>query len=220
MGARVKGKEQHMHGTTEAAPELGAIEVSGLTRSSFLVRGALAAGSVYGAGAVGGFVTQAFAQGGGGDLDILNFALTLEYLEAAFYKDGISRGKLGSAAKKLATEIGDHETQHVAALTQTIKQLGGKPVAAPKVAFPFTDEKSFLKLAQVFEDTGVSAYNGAAPAIRSKDVLGAAGSIVQVEARHAAAIRLMNGAKASPAAFDPTLGKAQVLKAVKPFIKG
>jgi hypothetical protein len=209
-----------MSSTNNAAPELGAIEVSGLTRSSFLVRGALATGSLYGAGAVGGFVSQAFAQGGGGDLDILNFALTLEYLEAAFYKKGLSSANLSGAAKKLATEIGDHENQHVATLTQTIKQLGGKPVAAPKVAFPFKDQKSFLMLAQVFEDTGVSAYNGAAPMIQSKDVLGAAGSIVQVEARHAAAIRLQNGADPSPDAFDKTLAKAQVLKAVKPFIKG
>ena len=207
-----------MSSTNQAAPELGAIEVSGLTRSSFLVRGALATGSLYGAGAVGSFVTRAFAQGGAGDIDILNFALTLEYLEAAFYKEGLKSANLSGAAKKLATEIGDHETQHVDALTQTIKKLGGKPVAAPGVKFPFTDQKSFLKLAQVFEDTGVSAYNGAAPMISSKEVLGAAGSIVQVEARHAAAIRLLNGDNPSPAAFDPTLSKKQVLKAVKPFI--
>jgi hypothetical protein len=198
--------------------EIADIEVKGHTRSAFLVRGALATGSLYGVGAVGGFVTQAFAQSGG-DLDILNFALTLEYLEAAFYKEGLAKAGLSGDAKKLATEIGDHETQHVAALTQTIKKLGGKPVQAPGVTFPFKDQASFLKLAQVFEDTGVSAYNGAAPMISSKEVLGAAGSIVQVEARHAAAIRLLNGANPSPAAFDPTLSKNQVLKAVKPFIK-
>jgi hypothetical protein len=181
----------------------------------------MATGSLYGAGAVGSYVTRAFAQSGGaGDLDILNFALTLEYLEAAFYKEGLAKAGLSGEAKKLATEIRDHEDQHVTALTQTIKKLGGKPVAAPKVAFPFTDQASFLKLAQVFEDTGVSAYNGAAPMISSKEVLGAAGSIVQVEARHAAAIRLLNGNDPSPAAFDPTLSKKQVLKAVQPFIKG
>jgi rubrerythrin len=207
-----------MSTSKHAAPELGAIEVSGLTRSSFLVRGALATGSLYGAGAVGGFVTKAFAQGGG-DLDILNFALTLEYLEAAFYKDGLKRANLTGEAKKLATTAGDHENQHVDALTQTIKKLGGKPVQSPQVAFPFKDQKSFMKLAQVFEDTGVAAYNGAAPMIQSKEVLGAAGSIVQVEARHAAAIRLFIGMDPSPDAFDKTLSKNQVLKAVKPFIK-
>jgi rubrerythrin len=193
--------------------------MSVFTRSSFIARGAMATGGLYGAGSVTGYVTRALAQSGAGDIDIVNFALTLEYLEAAFYKEGLARAGLSGQAKKLAKEIGDNETQHVAALTQTVKQLGGKPVAAPKVAFPFKDEKSFLKLAQVFEDTGVSAYNGAAPMIQSKEVLGAAGSIVQVEARHAAAIRLMNGADPSPAAFDPTLGKNQVLKAVKPFIQ-
>ena len=65
----------------------------------------------------------------------------------------------------------------------------------------------------------MSAYNGAAPAIKSKEVLGAAGSIVQVEARHAAAIRLLIGMDPSPGAFDKTLSTDQVLKAVKPFIK-
>ncbi|MEA2436528.1 MAG: hypothetical protein QOF65_1084 [Thermoleophilaceae bacterium] len=194
--------------------------MSGLTRSAFIARGAIATGSLYGAGAVGGYVTRALAQSGAGDIEIVNFALTLEYLEAAFYKEGLAKAGLSGQAKKLAKEIGDHENQHVAALTSTVKQLGGKPAAVPMVAFPFKDQASFLKLAQVFEDTGVSAYNGAAPMIKSKEVLGAAGSIVQVEARHAAAIRLLNGANPSPAAFDPTLSKYQVLKAVKPFIKG
>jgi hypothetical protein len=164
-------------------------------------------------------VTRALAQSGGGDIEILNFALTLEYLEAAFYKEGLKTAKLSGDAKKLATEIADHEQQHVQALTETIKKLGGTPVKAPAVKFPFKDQKSFLKLAQVFEDTGVSAYNGAAPMISSKEVLGAAGSIVQVEARHAAAIRLLNGDDPAPAAFDPTLSKKQVLKAVMPFIQ-
>jgi len=194
--------------------------MSGLTRSAFIARGAMATGSLYGAGAVSGYVSRALAQSGAGDVDILNFALTLEYLEAAFYKEGLKKAKLSGDAKKLASEIADHEQQHVDALTQTIKKLGGKPVAAPGVKFPFKDQKSFLKLAQVFEDTGVSAYNGAAPMISSKEVLGAAGSIVQVEARHAAAIRLLNGEDPSPAAFDPTLTKNQVLKAVMPYIQG
>jgi hypothetical protein len=191
------------------------------SRGAFIARGAVTTGALYGAGSVTGFVTRAFAQGGGaGDLDILNFALTLEYLEAAFYQEALSKANLSGTAKKLAKEIGDHEKQHVEALTGAIKKAGGRPVAAPKVAFPLTDEASFLKLAETFEDTGVSAYNGAAPMISSTEVLAAAGSIVQVEARHAAAIRLLKGDKPTRGAFDPTLKKAQVLKAVKPFIKG
>jgi hypothetical protein len=82
------------------------------------------------------------------------------------------------------------------------------------------DQATFLKLAETFEDTGVAAYNGAAPMIKSKEVLGAAGSIVQVEARHAAAIRFLKGDNPTRGAFDPTLKKGQVLKAVKPFITG
>jgi hypothetical protein len=83
----------------------------------------------------------------------------------------------------------------------------------------FASEKSFLKLAQTLEDTGVSAYNGAGPAIKSADVLGAAGSIVQIEARHASLIRLARGKTPAPAAFDKTLSTDEVLAAVKPFVK-
>ncbi|MDX6661101.1 MAG: hypothetical protein QOJ55_1923 [Solirubrobacteraceae bacterium] len=208
-----------MNRTQYANPELAAVEVHGMSRGSFIARGALATGGLYGAGAVTQFVTSAFAQGGG-DLDILNFALTLEYLEAAFYQEALAKAGLSGQAKKLAQEIGDHEKQHVDALTGAIKKGGGNPVTAPKVAFPLTDQASFLKLAETFEDTGVAAYNGAAPMISSTEVLGVAGSIVQVEARHAAAIRLLKGDDPTLGAFDKTLKKNEVLKAVKPFIKG
>jgi hypothetical protein len=200
------------------APELAAIEVHGMTRSSFLLRGALATGAALGTGGVGGFVSSALAKGGGGDIGIVNFALTLEYLEAAFYEKGLSLG-LSSDTKAFAEEFGKDESQHVDALTGTVRQLGGKPAAMPTFTFPVTDEASFLKLAQTLEDTGVSAYNGAAPAIQSKEVLAAAGSIVQIEGRHAGIIRLLNGVEPAPDAFDKTLTEGQVLAAVKPLIK-
>jgi hypothetical protein len=205
-----------------AEPELASIEISGMTRESFLIKSALAAGAVYGMGMVGPFVRQAFAADAPsdkGDLDILNFALTLEYLESAFYKKGLATVKFTGTNKAAITEISGNEDAHVTTLTGTIKDLGGTPVAAPTVVFPFTTEASFLKLAQVFEDTGVSAYNGAGPAIKNKDILGAAGSIVQVEARHAARIRLMLNMPPAPDAFDKALTTNQVLAAVKPFIK-
>jgi len=200
-----------------ASPELAAIEISGLTRSSFILKSVLAAGAAYGAGAVAPFVSRAMAQGGG-DVDILNFALTLEYLETDFYVRA-SKLKLSKDYKGLAKDFGDNEREHVDALKATIEKLGGKPVAEPSFTFPMKDEKSFVKLAVVLEDTGVSAYNGAAPAIESKEVLAAAGSIVQVEARHAATIRLRSGKTPSPDAFDKTLEMQEVLDAVKPFIK-
>jgi rubrerythrin len=207
-----------MPDTSIAAPGLEEVEITGLSRSAFIMRGALAASAVYGAGAVAPFVGEAIAAGGGGDIGILNFALTLEYLESAFYKEAQAKVKLSSKTAALAKLIGKDEDMHVTALTKAITGAGGKPVKAPGVKFPFSDEKGFLKLAMTFEDTGVSAYNGAAPMIKSKEVLGAAGSIVQVEARHAAAIRLQNGEEPAPEAFDPALEEKEVLKAVEPFI--
>ena len=205
-----------------AQPELAGVEViddSGdLSRSQVILKGALAAGAVYGTLMVGPYVRKALAMSGGGDVDILNFALTLEYLESSFYTEAKTRAKASGELKSLIGLLADDEKQHVEALTATIKQLGGKPVAEPKFDFPYSDTAGFLKLAQTFEDTGVSAYNGAGPAIKSKEVLGAAGSIVQVEARHAAAIRLQNSEEPAPDAFDPSLDEAQVLKAVEPFI--
>jgi hypothetical protein len=204
------------------APELAAIDVQGISRQSFIMRGAVAAGAVYGLGAVGPFVRDAMAQEGGGDVDVLNFALTLEYLEAAFYNQALRQvGDMSAEVRSLATEIRDNEVAHVGALAETIERLGGKPVKAPGVDFgnAFANQKAFLELAQTFEDTGVSAYNGAAPAIESAEVLLAAGSIVQVEARHAAAVRSLNGRPISEGGFDLSLDMAAVLDAVKPFVK-
>jgi len=200
------------------APELGAIEVHGMTRSSFILKSALTIGTTAGAAAVGPFVASAMAQGGG-DVDILNFALTLEYLETRFYKEA-AKLNLSKDVKTLAMQFAHEEQQHVNALKGAIGNAGGTAAAKPVFAFGVTDEKSFLKLAQTLEDTGVYAYNGAGPALKSKDLLAAAGSIVQIEARHAAAIRLINKANPAPDAFDKTLTKDQVLAAVKPLIKG
>jgi rubrerythrin len=203
-------------------PELAEVRVeddSGdYSRSEVILKGALAAGAVYGTVMVGPFVRQALAMSEGGDVGILNFALTLEYLEAAFYEEAKKRARPSGELKALVDLLAEDEQQHVEALTATVKQLGGKPVKKPNFDFPYSDTAGFLKLAQTFEDTGVSAYNGAAPSIKSKDVLGSAGAIVQVEARHAAAIRLQNGEQPSPEAFDSPLDEAQVLKAVEPFI--
>jgi rubrerythrin len=211
-----------MSDQTLAQPELADVHIDvdsdDLSRGEVILKGALAAGAVYGAVMVGPFVSRALAMSEGGDVGILNFALTLEYLESAFYKEAKTRAKASGDLKSLIELVGRDEDEHVGALTETIKKLGGKPVAEPKFDFPYSNTAGFLKLAQAFEDTGVSAYNGAAPQIKSKEVLEAAGSIVQVEARHAAAIRLQNGEEPSPVAFDPALPEAKVLKAVEPFI--
>lgn len=194
------------------------VEDGDLTRSEVILKGALAVGAAYGTLAVGPYVRRALAKSGSGDIDILNFALTLEYLESQFYAEAKRRAGASGELKSLIELLAKDEQQHVEALAGTVKKLGGKPVAKPRFDFPYSDTAGFLKLAQTFEDTGVSAYNGAAPAIKSKEVLTAAGSIVQVEARHAAAIRLQNKEEPSPAAFDQPLDEQQVLKAVEPFL--
>jgi rubrerythrin len=199
------------------APELAAVEVPGMTRGAFILRGALAAGAVYGVQAVTPFVDRALAAASAGDLDVMSFALSLENLEAAFYKTALSKGALAADVKKLATELGGHEQEHVAALSNALQILGGNVPKPGAYTFPITDQPSFLKLAAKLEDTGVAAYNGAAPNIQSEDILATLGSIVQVEARHAAAMRERAGQLPAPDAFDRTLTAAQVTAAIKPF---
>jgi glutamine cyclotransferase len=206
-----------MNTPENTSPELAGVEVHGMTRSGFILNGALAAGAAYGASAVAPFVGSALAAST--DVDILNFALTLEYLETAFYEKGKTVG-LSGQAKSLAKSFGDEEAEHVAALMKAITASGGKPVKKPMFVFPVKDQKSFLKLAYVLENTGVGAYNGAGPALKSKALLAAAGSIVQIEARHAASIALLTGMSITPnGAFDKPLTKKQVLAAAGPLIK-
>lgn len=193
-----------------------------MTRESFLMRSTLAAGAAYGALSATGLISSALADAGGGDVDILNYALTLEFLETEFYTQAAKKVKgLSSYESKLTRELRDNEAAHVDALTATIKDLGGKPVAKPTFGFggAFASRAAYLKTANVLEDTGVSAYNGAAPMIESVDVLAAAGGIVQVEARHAAMIRLARNKPPAPLAFDKASEMDEILAAVKPFIK-
>jgi hypothetical protein len=207
-----------MNPSDTETPDLGAVEVPGINRSTFILRGALAAGAAYGVGSVAPFVGNALAASP--DLDILNFALTLEYLEADFYQvKGKSVG-LSAAIKPIAKAFGEEESEHVSALTSAINKLGGKPVKKPTFAFPVTNQKSFLKLAYVLENTGVGAYNGAGPSLTDKALLAAAGSIVQIEARHAATIGLLTNMSLTPnGAFDKPLSTKQVLAKAGPLIK-
>ncbi len=160
------------------------------------------------------------------DVDVLNYALTLEFLESEFYKQGNGAGLLDGNEATLVQQIGADENAHVVALTDTIKQLGGKPVAAPKVDFggAFKNRNGFLKLAHVFENTGVQAYLGAAGFIQEPAILQAAAGIFGVEARHAAVIGELLGLKVEGGVFmgstETPKTKDEVLKAVMPFVKG
>lgn len=185
-------------------------------------------GLVAGGGLVAGALPLRFALAQSGtsknDVKILNYALTLEYLESAFYAEAISKGKLTGSVAKFATVVGNHEAQHVAALS---KALGSAAVKKPSFDFKGTTgaQKTFLSTSKTLEDTGVSAYQGQATEIDSGAVLATAGSILAVEARHASWVRDLIAAgktpKPAPDAFSPPLTMTKVLAAVKStgFIK-
>ena len=193
------------------------ITVTPMTRGAFLLSGALAAGA-----AASGRVSAAFGQAGAGDDEILNFALLLERLEARFYALGLQRVKgLSAENRRIFSEIRDNESEHVEILVRLIGQFGATPVAEPKLDFgdAFASEARFLAVSQQLEDTGVAAYDGAAPKIQDRFVLEAAGGIVQVEARHAALVRYVRGEPITPGPFDRALKEAEVRRRVKPFIR-
>lgn len=159
------------------------------------------------------------------DLEVLNYALTLEHLENQFYKQVNSSGKLqGSAARYLAT-IGAHEQAHVDAITAAISQAGGTPVKARK-SYNFAalgdlnSQNGILTVSALLEATGVGAYNGAAREITSKAVLGVAGAIVAVEARHTGAVRALLNPNANPVpkAFEQVIKPQDVLNTVMPLL--
>jgi rubrerythrin len=138
-------------------------------------------------------------------LDVLNFALTLEYLEAEFYVMGLDAGGLLSGRERSVVEqISRHENAHVEFLKTAISGSGGTPVDKPTFDFTaggafadvFTNPDTFMALAQAFEDTGVRAYKGqAANLMTNATVLQAALQIHSVEARHASEIRRLRGSK-------------------------
>jgi rubrerythrin len=194
---------------------------AGITRGDALRRAVLGGGALIGGsallGAIPGSAMGAVTRATAGDVDILNFALTLEYLEAAFYAEAVSMSKLSGESSTFAQVVAKDEAAHVTFLKGA---LGSKAVKKPKFDFQGTTatQATFLKTAMALEDTGVSAYAGAAPMIANKKTLAAALSVHSVEARHAAWVRQIIGHGGSPSpapsAFDPARSKAEVLKVV------
>ena len=203
------------------------------TRAAFFRRAGVATASLAGAGALmGGLPSLAAAAKGvpKSDVAILNFALTLEFLEAEFYKQATNhlQGANGVLAE-FASLVAKHEATHVTTLR---KVLGSKAVKKPTFDFgdAVTNPDTFAKTAFVLENTGVHAYLGQAGKIKTPALLGAAATIVTVEARHAAAIALVISSTAingksgitPDGAFDVPKSKAAILSAVQKtgFIKG
>ncbi|HYC81481.1 MAG TPA: ferritin-like domain-containing protein [Solirubrobacterales bacterium] len=208
---------------------MAALESRGDTRLDFLKKAGLAGGAAIGGGALLTALTPAGAMAAGkgrppasfgkGDVGILNYALTLEYLEAAFYNEA-TRNKVASGAQESAflKRVTADENAHVAFLK---KALGSKATKAPKVDFgDATSKAKWLPTSMVLENTGVKAYGGQALNIANKTYLAAALSIWAVEARHASVAGLLvkpTSKNISPdgGAFDETATAAEILKAVK-----
>ena len=177
----------------------------GAVTQSSKMAGALAIASM--PVAFGLLAKRAFAQGTALPapiIEVLNFALTLEYLERDFYQGGVDAGVISGPDLPIFETIRDHEAAHVTLLVGAITTGGGTPVPEPTFDFtangsfpdPFSDYTTFKALAQGFEDTGVRAYKGQAGALMSNDaILTTALRIHSVEARHASAVRRLRGQK-------------------------
>lgn len=164
------------------------------------------------------------------DIDILNYALTLERLEATFYRrvlDRYSEGDfqssaylswLGANVRNHIYEnfqaISNHEDTHVKTLVTVIKGLGGKPVPPCEYNFGITSVESALKVARVLENTGVRAYDGAIAHIEAADYLTAGATIATVEARHASYLNLINGDEPFPKPFDEPVAPQKICNTV------
>jgi hypothetical protein len=212
---------------SDGAVREAADAVSGDTRLSFLRKAGIAGGAAVSSSALlGVLAAPALAAGssgrppskpfGSGDIGILNYALTLEYLERAFYNEATAKGKITDAKLKafLKTVTRD-ERAHVTFLK---KALGSQAVKEPKFNFMGipSDPAKFAATAYVLENTGVHAYLGQAGNIKKPAYLLAAASIVTIEARHAGAIASINNAAIAPSGpFDTGFTAAKVLTAVK-----
>ncbi len=210
------------------------IFADGLTKG-YSRRAVLKGGVALGAGAAAlsafggpafGFASAAGATAAGpldSDVEILNYALVLEYLEAAAYKAINDANVLTGRAATYFRAFGAHEQAHVDVLLATIPKLGGTPVAMPTFNFSSvpTAPAEIVKFFQTVEAVGVSAYLGAAPSIKNLDILEAALTIHAVEAEHAAALAdlVAPGTKLfSPSPFETPRTPAEVLQIVGPFL--
>jgi hypothetical protein len=179
----------------------------GLSRAGFL--------AAVGTGTLLALAPDARAAGlSANDVGVLNYALSLEYLQAAFYTESERSKALKGRAALAAAQVGAVERAHVKAF-RTL--LGRKAMARPRFDFQGVteDPKAFLKTAVAFEDLAVEAYKGQAPRLQSKQVLAAALGIHTVEARHAAWMRYLNGIRPAASAFDDPRDKAEIDRIVR-----
>jgi len=185
-----------------------------MTRAQLFVRAAVTGGVL----AAGPLAARALADLEE-DLDVLGYLLTIEYVQSGLYRDALQELALSEDVARLAEELRDHEVQHVDALRATIEDAGGTPPERVSLDFGegLASEATFLKLANTIEDTTVSAYNGAAPRLESREFLAVFASIAQVEGRHAALVRLERDKPPAPLAFDKASNRQDVRTAIREY---
>lgn len=203
-------------------------EVAGDTRLAFLRKGALVGGGVLSGGAilsalVPGSALAAInkkekgappASFGKGDIGILNYALTLEYLESSYYNEVASKNVVSSTmGKQLLAQVVKDENYHVQLLKSVLKS---KAIGKPTFNFgtASSSEASFLSTGYALENTGVHAYLGQAFNITAASALLGAAEIVTVEGRHAGAFGVLTGQPIAPTPLDHPYTAAKVLAAV------
>lgn len=168
------------------------------------------------------------------DVSVLNYALTLEHLEYAFYRDGVeaysdeelmNADVLDGFGKQVRMTVPDrlrtlrdHEKAHVDAIVATVNDLGGDPVEEATYDFGYGNPSEFLAVAKALENTGVAAYAGAAPTVQNDDIFGAAAAIHDVEARHASFLNELNMENPFPEAFDGAKSMDEVVEIAGQFI--
>lgn len=210
---------------------------AGLSRRHLMSAFAAGAGAIAFAGHAG--ATAEDGNSGSGDddpsnVDVLNYALTLEHLENEFYRQGrkdFSESELRTAETLCARDegtnenvparieaIGAHEQAHVDTLTQVIEDLGGDPVEAGCYEFGYESPSDFLNVARVLENTGVSAYTGAIHFLDADKLATAGATIATVEARHASYLNSITGTNPFPRAFDQAKTREEITEAASQFI--
>ena len=226
------------------------IEAATSSRRGFIGRSLVAGGALLALGSTTGLaeeheeeeedeedeeLSEMFDNIQGTDIDVLNYALGLERLKAAFYREALDEFDEGDFTDSDALSefdeedreeiygfvqmIAEHGESYVELLYDAVTLLGGTPESEPEYEFEIESVEDVLSIAQTLENTAVGAYAGAAPFVESPDLLGAALSIHSVTARHAAILNHVNGESPFPDAFDAALSQEEVLDAIAPFVE-
>ncbi|KAK2071727.1 hypothetical protein P8C59_006131 [Phyllachora maydis] len=161
------------------------------------------------------------------DIEILQLALTIEWLETSFYQQGFQKFSnqdflnLGLSNEQVTDfiNVGQDEQAHVTLLLNTISQAGTQPVQPCTYQFNFTDAGGMVATAGMLENIGISAYLGAAPLLSNTNTLGTAASILSVEGRHQTLLRILGNIAATPSPFDTPLSVRQVVSVTNPYIQ-